>query len=140
MKKRLFYTLLSATLVLTACESDTIGGTGDEPDVAAMRITIGGQQITIDDDGVSGGPISIDAGTATSVSAVFLKPNGSTEPLVTAASYQLNVTGATFQRSTTNPFAGTITLGSSGSVSFSLYNIETQETVFGPRSVAVAAE
>jgi hypothetical protein len=137
--RRLKLMALAATLLATAsCESDLIPGLDGEPNVVAMRLSIGLQTITINSSGnVTGGPIQLPLGSTLTVSATFLDPEGDPDPNVTQASFQLNVTSSgsvVFQRNNVNPFVGTLTAGSAGvsQTSFTLYNLETQEQVFGP--------
>lgn len=130
---------LAVTLLATAsCESDLIPGLDGEPNVASMRLSIGTQVITINSSGnVTGGPIQLPLGSTLTVSATFLNSEGEPDPAVTQASYQLNVTSTgsvVFQRNNVNPFAGTLSAGNSGTsqLLFTLYNLETQDEIFGP--------
>lgn len=132
-------------LAATSCESDLIPGLDGEPNVTSMRLSIGLQTITISSSGnVSGGPITLPVGAPITVSAGFLDPEGQPDPNVTQASFQLNVSSGgsvVFQRNNVNPFSGTLTASSAGSatVSFTLYDLENQEAVFGPWPVSVVA-
>jgi hypothetical protein len=135
---------LALTLLATAsCESDIIGGIIGEPNVASMRISTGTQSITINQSGnVTGGPLTLGAGSSVSVTATFFTVDGVPDPNVTQASFQLNVTSSgsvTFQRNNVNPFAGTLTAGGTGTsqMFFALYDIEGQRNEFGPFPVTV---
>lgn len=143
-RRSVVLSVIAAGFVVVACEADLVG-TGGEPNVASMRVTVSSQQITVDQSGnVTGGPGVLHTGTVASVSAVFLDANGQSAQGVTPATYQLNVSvpggqSITFQRSTTNPFAGTLigsVDGTSTQLRFSLYNVETQQDVWGPFDVA----
>ena len=139
------FAAIIAGFALASCEADLLGTGGGDPDVASMRVTVASQQITINESGqVTGAPGVLHAGVAASVTAVFLDAGGQGATGVTPGTYQLNVSvpgGASivFQRSTTNPFAGSLTgsvNGTNAQLRFSLYNIETQRDVFGPADVA----
>ena len=89
----------------------------DESKIATIRLTVGTQTITIDENCVvSGGPIRISTGT-TPVAASFLLANGTPDPIVTSADFQMNFTIAntglaSFTR--TGAFNGTLTRGTAG--------------------------
>jgi hypothetical protein len=135
--------LAVALLATASCESDLIDAITGDPDVSTMRLSVGGQTITINGSGaVTGGPITISSGSSVNVSASFFTPDGDPDPNVTQASFQLNVTSSgsvTFQRNSVNPFAGTLTASGGGSsqVSFALYDLEGQRNEFGPWPVTV---
>ena len=130
-----------------SCASDTSNNPVPEAEVAIMRLSVANQQVTVDQTGnVTGGPIVLRAGISAAVTAVFLKVTGEADPRVVPATYQLNavVVGsapATFTRSTTDPFSGSLTCDTPGStvhVMFSLYNVERQHDTWGPFQVAVS--
>jgi len=136
------------TLSLAACKDDASGlDDHDEPEIEEMRLTIAGQVITVSDNGTvtPAGPIILPLG-ASSVSAQFLDHDGRPDDHVTAVEFQLNVLPAdgapvTFARSTTNPFAGTLTATSAAEgvvIRFSLFHIEEQHNDFGPFPVTFA--
>jgi hypothetical protein len=132
-------------LSFTACKDDASGS--KEPDVDVMRLTIAGQVITVSDNGTvsPAGPIVLPVGTA-SVSAQFLDATGVPAAVVTPVEFQLNVLPAagapvSFSRSTTNPFAGTLTATGAAenvTIRFSLYHIAEQHDDFGPFPVTVS--
>ena len=123
-----------------ACDDDPVAQE-PEPEVATMRLTVGTQTITVSDNGtVTGGPIMV-TGTVT-ISAEFLRADGTPDPLVTAAEFQLNADPAntgtvTFTR--TSEFAGTLTGVSAGTteIEFSLFHKAEQHEDFGPFPVSV---
>jgi hypothetical protein len=130
-------------LSLAACKDDATGADDHdhEPEIEEMRLSIAGQVITVSDNGTvsPAGPIILPVGTS-SVSAQFLDHDGQPDDHVTAAEFQLNVLPATgapvsFTRSTTNPFAGTLTATTAAEnvvIRFSLFHIEEQHNDFGP--------
>lgn len=144
-RRTLSVAALAAVATLAACDEAALSPDG-EPRVESMRVVIGGQTVTISPAGVTGGPIQLSVG-ANSISASFLGDDGLPDPNVSAAEFQLNVEvlgGApiSFQRSGSNPFAGT--LAATGPVQgaqlrFSLFHIEEQHPDFGPFTVSANA-
>jgi hypothetical protein len=133
--------LFPVALAFGACSSAT--DEEAEPEVVTLRLTVGAQTITVSDNGtVTGGPIAISATGTVTVSAEFLRDNGTADPLVTSAQFQLNADPAdagivTFSR--TGAFAGTLTGASAGSttIEFSLFHIAEGHEDFGPFPVPV---
>jgi hypothetical protein len=133
--------LFPVALAFGACSNAT--DEGAEPEVVMMRLTIGAQTITVSDNGtVTGGPIAITATGTVTVSAQFLRDDGTPDPLVTDALFQLNADPAnagivTFSR--TGAFTGTLTGVSAGSttIEFSLFHISEGHEDFGPFPVPV---
>lgn len=133
---------VAASLVLAmgvaACGGDD---EDDEPDVATMRITIG--QTVVDFPGTctpSVATVTIPQAGA-SVSASFLRGDGSPDPVVTADKFELKVEpAARFTRATA--FTGTLSGGAPGtaSVSFALFHKEEQHEDFGPCSVNIRVQ
>jgi hypothetical protein len=134
--------LVAAAILLTVSACDETLSPDGEPAVESMRLVIGSQTVTVSPSGVTGGPIDLGTG-ANTVTAFFLGANGLPDPNVSAAAFQLNVQvlgGApiTFQRSATNPFAGTLTATAAvqgAQIRFSLFHIEEQHEDFGPFTV-----
>lgn len=133
---------IAATLVLfaaTACKEST-STEEDEPEVATMRLTVGSQTVTVAENGaVTGGPLRITTAAQT-LTAAFLKADGSPETLVNSDVFRLEVTGGTgvtFTRA--SQFAGSIrgTAAGNTTVSFSLFHTEENHNDFGPFPVAV---
>ncbi|MGQ0560965.1 MAG: hypothetical protein ACT443_03720 [Gemmatimonadota bacterium] len=137
--------ILGMALLAAAC-----GSTSEpepEPEVAIMRLTVGAQTINVNAEtgAVTGGPITLVANTTTPVSAVFLSANGQAEPLVTDATFRLDVRPAdatvTFTR--TGPFAGTLrgTTATNTSAEFALFHLEEGHEEFEwPVSITVAGQ
>ena len=128
--------------LLTACGDDPVEP-GDPADaVVAMRITVGGTVVTVNEGGtVTGGPVNIGAG-ATSVSVAFLDSDGDT--VTGLGDFVVRATPAntgimTFQ--STGDFTGTLTRVSAGTtqVAFELFHVEEGHADFGPYNVSVTA-
>jgi hypothetical protein len=138
---------LGAALALAAAVacSDT-NESHAEPEVAFMRLTVGGTQtVTVDEFGtVTGGPITIPVGN-TSLVAEWLRADGTEDPNVHEDDFELRVVPAntgivTFTR--TAAFEGTLNGLQTGSTSasFALFHIEEQHEDFGPFSVGVTVQ
>jgi hypothetical protein len=131
--------MLSALVIGAACSEDEVEA---EPDVATLRLLIGtNDTVLVSDNGtVTSGPIAINANTT--ISAQWLKADGTPETIVTDAVFQLNVIPAnsgvlTFTR--TRAFAGTLNRVSAGSttIQFSLFHIAEGHEDFGPFPVSI---
>jgi hypothetical protein len=127
--------------LLTACGDDTGTSGSSAPNVGLMRLIIDNQVLSIDRNGKETGTVVIRSGAPASVTAIFLKENGDVDPAVTPGKYQLNLTVIStvanwnFQRSNTNPFAGTLTVNSgiqSLTLRVSLREVEGNRDHFGP--------
>jgi hypothetical protein len=139
---RLAALVLMLAVGLAACGDST--DPEPEPEVATLRLLIGAAAedtvlVDIASGDVTGGPITISADT--DIRAEFLRDDGSTETLVTAADFRLDVTSAneslvTFTR--TSAFAGTLHKVAIGgtSLTFALFHLEEQHNEFS-RSVAI---
>jgi hypothetical protein len=113
-----------------------------EPEVATMRLIIGGTDtVTVAENGaVTGGPITIDA--TTSIAAEWLRDDGTPDPIVDGATFELAVVVAntgivTFTR--TGAFAGTLTKVAAGTTSatFGLLHVDEGHEDFGPFPVSI---
>ncbi len=118
--KRSALTLMLAG-ALVACGDDTVEPE-QEPDVATMRITVGTQTINVNakTGAVTGGPLLLTRGTATTVSVQYLRSNGSADPLVTTADFRTDITPsstAALSFARTGAFTGTLTGIQAGSTS-----------------------
>jgi hypothetical protein len=133
---------------VTACDDDDPVTPEPEPEVATMRITAGAQTISVDGTGaVTGGPLAIPSGGAITISASFLRDDGTPDPLVTDADFRLEVTDptigspppsvATFAR--TGGFTGTLTATQDGSAPmlFALLHIDEGHEDFGPFPITI---
>ena len=112
----------------TACD-DPID-VDDEPEVTTIRVTAvkpGGQTEMISVTANSQNPTTVNLPSGTTITAAFLRADGSVEPLVNATGFELRVTpitsGVTFTR--TGPFAGTLNASTAGSktVNLELYHL-----------------
>jgi hypothetical protein len=135
---------LALLAVVVSCGDSTSVG-DDSPNVASIRITIASRLLTVNSLGnVTGGPAILRAFSTSNVTATFHQADGVLDPRVTAASFQLNLeiigpAPLTFQRSTTNPFAGTLTatgVAENVRMRVSLFDVEHQVTEFGPFEIS----
>ncbi|HUF67413.1 MAG TPA: hypothetical protein VMM79_02085 [Longimicrobiales bacterium] len=136
-----FITVFAAATALVAC-GDSTGPDDHEEIPHEVRLTVGSQVITINEDGVvTGGPITIPVGS-TNITAVFLDDEGDVIGDLSADEYELQVTSdnaavASFNR--TSAFAGSLVGGMAGQtvLRFSLFHLEEQHEDFGPFPVTV---
>jgi hypothetical protein len=147
--RRRLLSLLPVLMVLamSACKDDSTGLDDDEPDVASLRLTIGTQVITISDNGTVSptGTIVLPVGTS-NVAAEWLDVTGAVIDDLSPTEFQLNLTvstagAATFARSTTDPFAGTLTANAPAEgvvIRFSLFHLDERHDDFGPFPVTFA--
>lgn len=131
-------TIAALTFGTTGCDD---GHDHEHLEVEFMRLTIGAQTITVNARGeISGGTVTIPAGVATTVTAVFLDDDMQPDDHVEADEFQLSVTpnaGITFTR--TGAFSGTLLGTTAGSivVRFGLLHVEEDHHDFGPFQVPV---
>jgi hypothetical protein len=130
------------TATVAACKEST-GEDEDEPEVATMRLTVGSQTVTVAENGtVTGGPLRIATANQT-LTAQFLKADGTVEGRVSEAEFRLEVTGATgitFTRQ--SGFVGSIRGAAAGTttVNFGLLHVEENHVDFGPFPVQVQTQ
>lgn len=136
------FPLLPAMLVVTAVACSDSTEPEPEPEVATMLLIVGGTDtVSVAENGaVTGGPITIAA--STTIAAVWLRADGSVDPIVDATTFALAVTVAdtgvaTFTRS--SAFAGTLDKVAAGNTSatFALLHVEEGHEDFGPFPVAI---
>ena len=106
---------------LGACDDDPVEPE-EEPEVETVRLTIGGQVITMVSGNPPSSPITITR-AAHAVAAVYLRADGSNETLVTSAEFELRLVPAnssilTF--TTAGAFGGTLTGVAAGSTTMRL--------------------
>ena len=126
---------LAMVASLAACNDDPV--VDDEPNIATMRITIGSQTVDVDVFGtVTGGPITLTTTVDPAVTVQWLILDGSPDPLVTAAEFELRVEPAntgivTF--TSTGAFTGTLNGVTTGSttIEFILWHLEEDHDEFG---------
>ncbi len=138
--------VLALALFGAAC-SDSTGTKEEEPEIATMRLTIGASTVNVSSTGaVTGGPLVIPRGTTSTITASFLRADGSADPLVTSAKFRLQVTtstgvtGITFANATPNGLNGTFTTAANatgGTIRFALLHIAENHEDFGPFPVTV---
>ena len=107
---------------LGACEDDPEGPDDAGDEIGSVRLTIGTQTITMNSGGtVTGGPITLVAGVATPVTAVFLSPTN--QSITLSNEFRLDVTPDNSGRLTftrTGSFAGSLTGNSAGAANASV--------------------
>ena len=135
--------LLSLSAV-PACTIPTIGDGGDtEANVSSVRLTVGGQTISVSNTGaVTGGPITVTRPATPAISASFLNAAGAQDPVAHGGNFQLNATSAdtsTLVFTRTSAFAGTLTGVAAGSINLnvSLFHVTDGDNDFGPFAVPV---
>jgi hypothetical protein len=130
-----FAAVLLAIAATTACERNPIEF-DDEPDIAAVRLSVGNQVVTINESGVqTPASVTVPMGT-TAISAQFLRSDGQVETRVTSDVFRLEIVpssapGVTFTR--TGPFAGTLNATTAGTktVEVQAFHIEEGHEDFG---------
>jgi hypothetical protein len=145
-RRPLAWTLL-ALASFAACTSDTPAAAKSEPDVFAMRLSVGGQQLVVDAAGGVSGTGVLRTGVSAAVSAVFTDRSGVPVSSVTSGAFRLDgvVVGdadVNYTPDADNTLHGTlIALAPLGSIRmrFSLYNMATQRTTWGPFEVTFTA-
>jgi hypothetical protein len=134
--------LLAVSLTATACNDDSTGPE-PEPAVTQMRLTFGnGQTLTLT--GTSTPTLRIPVG-ATTVTAQFLRADGSVDPVATAPTFRLRVIAPSgnisYAQNATNAFAGTLTATTATNtpipVTFGLLHVAEDHTDFGPLTVQI---
>jgi hypothetical protein len=138
--------LLAATAV--ACSDDELVSPEQEPQVATMRLTVnttaGTSTVNVSENGtVTGGPLLIaNNGTLT---AQFLRADGTPDPLAAGFEFELRVTPATPANLTftrTGQFGGTLTVtglasNATTTAQFALFHTEEGHADFGPFPVTM---
>lgn len=137
--------LLLAVLAIGACDDETTDPLPPEPEIAIMRITIGGSVVDVSDAGVvTGGPISLD-GSAVTATVTFLQADETPVVLVTPAEFELSaVSGAPtiFTVTPSGPFQFSFTGVTTGAamVEFELVHTDQAHTDFGPFEIPVEVD
>lgn len=128
-------------LAATGC-SDDPAAPDDEPQVTAVRLTFGTSSITVS---TTSSPTVTVAPGANTVTAQWLRADGSVEPLITDAEFELRIrqaTGSNLAWTANGAFAGTLTVtglaaGSSTAAQVSLFHKVEQHDDFGPLAFSV---
>ena len=139
---------LAAVALAAACDDgDDITGE-DEPDVDRMELSVGTSVVNVSASGqVTGGPLVLPRGTST-VTARFLRQDGTPDPQVTTTEFRLAAytlpSGATFT-ATAGTFAGALSMpsvlaGQALTIGFSLFHVGEQHDDFGPFPVPVRVQ
>jgi hypothetical protein len=139
-----YLTLALALSSASACGDDDPVEPDPEPEVATMRLTVGATSVTISSNGTQSAPLTVNAG-ANTVTAAFLRADGSSEPLVTDAEFELQVeptTPANLTFARTSAFSGTLTIsgltsGQTTTAEMALFHKIEQHEDFGPFPVTL---
>jgi hypothetical protein len=134
-----FGAVLLALAAIAGCRGITDDDDNEVP-IAAVRLTIGTQTVTINQEtGAQSNAVTLAANAPTAITAVALRADGQVETLVTAADFELRVTpvtnNVTFTR--TGPFSGTITRTAAGAatVQVSFWHLAEGHPEFGPHNL-----
>ena len=124
---------------IAACDDDPVGP--EEPEIDAVRLTLGAQTVTITSLNTTG-TVTIPVGT-TAISAVFLDADG--DVLHLGSEFELRVTPAasgavTFTR--TGAFAGSLQATAAGTTTMQIqaFHLEENHPDFGPFTVTVIVQ
>lgn len=137
-------TMFALIVASASCGEDTTEPEEEEPSTTQVRLTIGSQTQTF---GPSGGAITLSARGAVTVSAVWLKADGTSDPIANASEFRLQVTppasgvGSNITYSGTG-HGGTLTIPAAvtnAPVQFGLLHIAENHTDFGPLTVSITA-
>jgi len=137
--------VLSAIALGAACGDDDPTEPDDEPDVQTVTLAVGASSITINKTtGTASGNLVVPNGTST-VTAQWLRPNGSNETLVTDAEFDLRIVPtntAVASYTPTGARAGTINVltlaaGATTTAQVSLFHKEEQHNDFGPYPITI---
>jgi hypothetical protein len=143
MRRRIAAFLVLALAMTTAACRESIDPGDPEPEVATIRLTVGGNAVTIAENGaVTGGPLRIST-TDQTLTAEFLRADGSPELLVTSQTHRLDLTGGTnvtFTRA--SAFSGAIRGSAAGTTTMqvSLFHLEENHPDFGPFPIQVETQ
>jgi hypothetical protein len=132
----------ACALATAACDDDTTEPE-DEPEVQTLRLVIGTTTYNIDKGTGLTGSITLPR-SASTITATFLRADGTVESLVSASTFELRITFAntalaTFAR--TGAFTGTITGVAAGTTTavVQLFHLEEQHADF-ERTVNVTVQ
>ena len=134
---------LSLLLGIAGCDEST--PPEEEPEVVTMRLTVGTSSVEVEGGTVTGGPLMVPAGNAT-LTVEWLRADGTADPLVTDAEFQLNATvsnTAVLTMTRASAFSFTVNglqSGQSTAVEFALFHLEEQHEDFGPFPVTVQVQ
>jgi hypothetical protein len=134
---------LIAAFAMAACsDDDPTEPPEEEPEVAAVRLTVGANNVTVS---TTSSPTLDVASGANTVTAQWLKADGSVETIVTDAEFELRIAPATGTNPTfvtSGAFGGTLTVsglsgGQTAAVRVSLFHKEEQHDDFGPLNFTI---
>jgi PBP1b-binding outer membrane lipoprotein LpoB len=139
--RRMAVALIAASL-LGACDDDDPTEPDEEPAVAAVRLTVGANSVTVST--TASPTLNVTSGSNT-VTAQWLKADGTVEALVTDTEFELRlaaVTGTNLTWTPTGAFGGTLTVtgltgGQTAAARVSLFHKVEQHDDFGPLNFTV---
>jgi len=131
-----------AAVTMTACSDDDPTEPEPEPEVASVRLTVGANSVTVS---TTSSPTLNVASGANTVTAQWLKADGSVEALVTDSEFELRiapVSGTNPAWVTSGAFGGTLTVtglsgGQTAAARVSLFHKAEQHDDFGPLNFTV---
>jgi hypothetical protein len=147
--RRLLSTLALAIFATSAvaCDDDPVEPE-DEPEVQTVTLSVGASTITINKTtGAPSGDLIVPAGAST-VTAVWKRADGSVEPLITTAEFELRIvptTSANLSWVPSGAFGGTLTTaglvsGQSTTAQVSAFHLVEQHNDFGPYTFTVRVQ
>jgi len=127
-------TALALVGFAAACD-DSPSESEVEPEIAAVRVTVGAQVVNITETGQQTGTLSVAQGTSP-VTVAWLRADGSVDPIVNSDEFEvrMNAQGSTGNSFTpTGAFAGTLNATSAGQkvMQVQLYHREEAHDEFG---------
>jgi hypothetical protein len=137
--------MVIAIASLSACSDDDPAEPEDEPEIQTVTLTVGASTITIDKTtGAASGQLVVPAGTST-VTASWKRADGSAEPLVTSAEFELRIVPSNSANASWIPasaFGGSLTTtgltsGQTTTAQVSLFHKEEQHDDFGPYTFTI---
>jgi hypothetical protein len=140
-RARLVAAALMSAAVFVACDDDP-AEPDDEPEVASVRLTVGANSVTVT---TTSNPTLNVASGANTVTATWLRADGSTETLVTDAEFELRisaVSGSNLAWTPSGANGGTLTVtglagGQTAAAQVVLFHKEEQHEDFGPVNFTV---
>jgi hypothetical protein len=140
MTKWLRIAALALIPMMAACTEDNEGTTDVDPadDVATIRLTMGSQSVDISRTGSVAGNFEVPRGPST-VTATFLRSNGTPISLPATGSFQINIVSSNSSRLTvgrTSPFVMTLNGVQTGAVTLQVSLMHGSHDDIGPFNVS----
>lgn len=139
---RLVAVALFSAAAFAACDDDDPTEPEEEPEVSSVRLTVGANSVTVTT--TSNPTLNLAAG-ANTVTAQWLRADGSVETLVTDAEFELRISGVSGSNLAWTPTGaggGTLTVsglsgGQTAAARVVLFHLEEQHEDFGPVNFTV---